>query len=147
LRRGYALFWRRYFARYYTLRWIARNIAAAISILVVAFTILAAILVPAVQRTVEPFFMSGDQLAILRNLLVALGGALIGATAISFSVVMFAVQINFARTPHGLFRKLSTDLKLLGAFIATFLLAVGVAALSLIPDASQAGAAIVAAGV
>jgi len=60
----------------------------------------------------------------------------VGATAIGFSVVMIAVQLNFARMPHGLFRTLSSDFTLLGTFGATFLLAIGVSALSLVPDAS-----------
>ena len=49
---------------------------------------------------------------------------------------MIAVQLNFARMPHGLFRTLSSDFTLLGTFGATFLLAIGVSALSLVPDAS-----------
>jgi hypothetical protein len=65
----------------------------------------------------------------LRNLFASIGGALGGATAIGFSVVMIAVQLNFARMPHGLFRKLSLDFRLLGAFAATFVLAIAVAGL------------------
>ena len=36
---------------------------------------------------------------------------------------MIAVQINFARMPYGLFRRLSSDFGLLAAFATTFLLA------------------------
>lgn len=66
-----------------------------------------------------------------------LGGSLVGSAAIAFSLVMFAMQVNVERMPHGLFRKFSSDPKLLGAFAGTFLLAIGVATLSLIPDRSR----------
>ena len=55
-----------------------------------------ALLLPYLQSGVQSFFTDA-RLAILRPLLVALGGALLGATAIGFSVVMLAVQLNFIR--------------------------------------------------
>ena len=73
-------------------------------------------------------YFNPERFTLLRNLLATTGGALVGATAIGFSVVMIAVQLNFARMPHGLFRKLSSDIRLLGTFAATFLLAIGVSA-------------------
>ena len=91
-------------------------------------------------------YFNPDRFAVLRSLLASTGGALVGATAIGFSVVMVAVQLNFARMPHGLFRRLSSDPRLLGAFAATFLLAIGVSALSLLPDASWVAVAVIAAG-
>lgn len=60
------------------------------------------------QELIGPYF-APPRFEVLRNLLATTGGALIGATAIGFSVVMIAVQLNFARMPHGLFRKLSSD--------------------------------------
>ena len=56
---------------------------------------------------------------------------------------MVAVQLNFARIPYGLFRRLSADFRLLGAFALTFIVAIGVAGLSLIPDASWAAMALI----
>lgn len=64
--------------------------------------------------------------------MLAIGGALIGATAIAFSFIMFAMQVNVERMPHGLFRKFSTDKRLMGTFIAGFLLAIGIACASLV---------------
>ena len=58
------------------------------------------------------------------------GAALIGATAIVTSLVLFAMQVNVERLPHRLFRRLSQDRKLLIAFASAFVLAVGVATLS-----------------
>jgi hypothetical protein len=74
-----------------------------------------------------------DKLSIFRALVGTIGGALVGATAIAFSVVMISVQINFARMPYGLFRRLSSDFLLLGYFGGTFILAFLVAATALIP--------------
>jgi hypothetical protein len=62
----------------------------------------------------------------LREMFVALGGALTGATVITFSFIMFALQVNVERMPHGLFQRLSSDARLLGAFLVAFGLSVGV---------------------
>ena len=66
----------------------------------------------------------------LQRLLMNVGTALIGAAAIVTSLVLFAMQVNIERMPHGLFRRLSADRRLLGAFAVAFLLAIGVATLS-----------------
>jgi hypothetical protein len=79
----------------------------ALARLIVLFAAIGAsiLAIPALEHVLERHFMSEAGLSALRTLLVTLGGALIGATAIAFSVVIFAVQINFARMPHGLFSK------------------------------------------
>lgn len=102
------------------------------------------LLAPLVQTQLGAYF-NLDRFAALRSLLGTIGGALVGATAIGFSVVMVAVQLNFARMPHGLFIRLSSDPRLLGAFAGTFLLAVGVSTLSLIPDAEWVAFALITA--
>lgn len=112
---------------------------------VLLFGILAsAYLAPRLQTVVGPYFDS-ERFALLRNVLIAMGGALVGATAVGFSVVMIAVQLNFARMPHGLFRKLSSDARLLGSFAATFLLAIAVSAVSFVPDKTWSAASLIAA--
>ena len=62
------------------------------------------------------------------------GSALIGATAIVASLVLFATQVNVERLPHRLFHRLSKDLKLLGAFGSAFILAIVVTILSTFID-------------
>lgn len=74
------------------------------------------------------------------------GGTLVGAAAIVSSLVMFAMQVNVERMPHGLFRRLSEDLKLLGAFAGAFILAIGVAALSVVTEQSRLAVVVLAAG-
>lgn len=88
-----------------------------------------------IQTLIEPGF-NNDMLSSLRSLLVGVGGALVGATAIVFSVVMLAVQLNFARTPHALFQKLSSDFRLLAYFAATFLLGLIVGSMAVVVSPS-----------
>lgn len=61
-----------------------------------------------------------------------LGSSLLGATAIVASLVLFAMQINVERLPHGLFRRLSTDKKLLISFAFSFVASILIACLPLI---------------
>ena len=75
----------------------------------------------------------------LQTLIVTIGGAMIGATAIVSSFVLFAMQVNVERLPHGLFRRFSLDFRLLGAFAASFAFAIAGTALSLIQDHRFAG--------
>lgn len=91
-------------------------------------------LVPVLQNATEPYFSEQSRFDGFQTLLVTLGGALIGATAIAFSLIMFAMQVSVERMPHGLFRKFSSDSKLLGTFAVTFVLAILITSLSLIPD-------------
>ncbi len=72
-----------------------------------------------------------------RELFLSVGGALIGATVLVFSFIMFAMQINVERLPIGLFSKFSTDLKLLGVFGSTFLLSVTLTFISLGSDSLE----------
>lgn len=92
---------------------------------------------PNFQSALEAHYSTEQAIDGLRALILNTGSALIGAAAIVTSLVLFAMQVNIERMPHGLFRRLSGDLKLLGAFALAFLLAIGVATLSTFVD--QAG--------
>ena len=110
----------------------------------VVLIVTSAVFIPALQIYFEPFISEQSRLDSIRALFLTLGGALIGATAIAFSLIMFAMQVNVERMPYGLFRKFSSDVKLLGAFAATFSLAAIITGLSLIPDKSWVSGASVA---
>ena len=132
--------------RFRAARW-AYTYSTKLLLAVTAVLIVASILlIPDLQSYLEPRF-TPERLSTLRSLLVGIGASLIGATAIIFSVVMLAVQLNFARIPFGLFRRLSSDVPLLACFAATFLLGVviGVAAL-LPPDKSWVAPAVILSG-
>ncbi|WP_270809138.1 hypothetical protein [Aeromonas sp. QDB08] len=100
---------------------------------------------PFLQRVAGGYFIDNESLAALRTLLVGTGAALIGAAAIAFSLIVFAMQINVERMPHGLFRQLSSDRRLLSSFLGSFLTAIVIAGTSLIPDGSWCIPAIVTA--
>ena len=100
--------------------------------------------VPALQTYLEPYFSQSGRLDSFKALFLSLGGAMIGATAIAFSLIMFAMQVNVERMPHGLFRRFSSDAKLLGAFTSTFSLALIIIVFSLIPDKSWVSVATLA---
>lgn len=141
--RWYALQWQHvYRAHYHFLLWKARYGFLATTTLLLLFIIVSGILAPTLQGALEPYFSTDERFVGLRTLLVTLGGSLVGAAAIAFSLVMFAMQVNVERMPHGLFRKFSSDPKLLGAFAGTFLLAIVVASLSLTQDRSMIALAI-----
>ena len=96
-----------------------------------------AYLLPVVQNVLAGYYLTDREIDGLRGLILNVGSALIGAAAIVSSLVLFAMQVNIERMPYGLFRRLSTDGKLLGAFASAFLLAVGVATLSTVVDQAQ----------
>ncbi len=89
---------------------------------------------PAIQNVLASYYLTEHAIDGLRGVILNVGSALIGAAAIVTSLVLFAMQVNIERMPHGLFRRLSTDRKLLGAFALAFLLAVGIATLSTVVD-------------
>ncbi|MCF6216197.1 MAG: hypothetical protein L3J58_08480 [Emcibacter sp.] len=67
--------------------------------------IISALLFPILNNVLETYFSIHGRLSSFQTLLMTLGGSLIGATAIAFSLIMFAMQVNVERMPHGLFRK------------------------------------------
>lgn len=146
LRTRQALLWRRaYHVRYHILIWIARRGAVAVSVLLVSLILISAYWIPNFSDGLQAAFPTEARLQGLRSLFLAIGGALLGATAIVSSLVLFSMQVNVERMPHGLFRRLSADRRLLGAFAMAFLLAILIATLSVIPDRTWTGVATFAA--
>jgi hypothetical protein len=113
-------------------RAIRRHSAIAIVVIFGLALIATAALMPLIRAPIEAYFDQA-RLEALRSFFLGLGSALVGAAAIAFSLVLFAMQTNVERTPHGLFRKLSSDGRLLFAFIGSFAIATSVAMMSLIP--------------
>ena len=92
-------------------------------------------------------YLGGDEnIQTVKMLLTTVGGALIGSAVIAFSLVMFAMQVNVERMPHGLFFRFSSDVRIMFLFVGTFVTALGVAACALVPrDPSSSSLAILAA--
>lgn len=135
-----AMLWQRLYSfRYRYLVWQRRHGPYATIISLLVLIIISASWIPTLQGILERSFVTEARLALLRSLFLTIGGALIGAAAIVSSLVLFAMQVNIERMPHGLFRRLSADRRLLSAFAATFLLAVAIAGLSLIQEPKRIG--------
>ena len=105
-----------------------------------------AYLSPTLQPTLEAHFPTEEAVRTVQSLILNTGSALIGAAAIVTSLVLFAMQVNVERMPHGLFRRLSEDRKLLGAFTVAFVLAIGVAALSTVAEQAKLAVVLVSSG-
>ncbi|MNM63065.1 hypothetical protein D3C81_744230 [compost metagenome] len=109
------------------IRWAARlkrrKVWARLFVLAVAF-LSSALLVYAYDAELLVRLSSKEGYATLTNLLVGVGCAMVGATAIVFTLVQFATQTNVARMPTELFRLFSSDVILLGAFLGTMALAI-----------------------
>ena len=137
IKRGLAQFWSRFYSlRYGLLVWKNRYKTIAVVAAILSLIGSTAYLVPTLQTLLEPALADQNNLANFRSLFLAVGSALIGAAAIAFSLVMFAMQVNVERMPHGLFQRLSSDVRILAAFVGSFLLAILLACISLISDKS-----------
>ncbi|WP_321337403.1 hypothetical protein [Breoghania sp.] len=128
-------------------RWLHKHSTKLLLALTAALIVGSIFLTPTIQSYLEPRFLTApEMLSALRSLLVGVGASLIGATAIIFSVVMLAVQLNFARIPFGLFRRLSSDVPLLASFAATFVLGVAIGICALLPDLTWVAPAVILSG-
>ena len=137
-----ALGWQKaYHIRFRLQRFIALHGTITVFLSVIVGIGVSAFCIPFLQNTLESLLGTETRLQGLRSLFLTIGGALLGATAIVSSLVLFAMQVNVERMPHGLFQRLGSDRRLLSAFAGAVLLAVFIAILSLLPDSSQIGVA------
>lgn len=125
--------------------WRLRHGMKLTTLILLAAMLCSVLSMPFLQRMAGDYFSGQESLAALRSLLGGTGAALIGAAAIAFSLVVFAMQTNVERMPHGLFRQLSSDRWLLSSFLGSFLTAIVIGGTSLIPDGSWGIPAIVTA--
>lgn len=144
-RRAAALWQHAYRAQYRFGQWGLRYRSNALSAALLLLVSVSVYLAPALQTVLDAHYATDQAIEGLGSLIVNIGSALIGAAAIVTSLVLFAMQVNIERMPHGLFRRLSADLKLLGAFALAFLLAIGVATLSTLVDRSRLAHVVLAA--
>ena len=125
--------------------WKLRHGRIAFVAVLLLFVSASIFLSSALQKVLAGFYSTAPALETLRGLILSVGSALIGAAAIVTSLVLFAMQVNIERMPHGLFRRLSADRKLLGAFALSFLLAIFVATLSTFVDQARLAQVVLAA--
>ncbi len=79
-------------------------------------------------------FENANIIGNIRSLLLTLGVGLVGVVGIAFTFIMFAMQVNIERMPHGLFHKFSTDSQLIFNFLFLIVLAITIAILSVFID-------------
>ncbi len=133
LKRKRAQIWGRYYrARFFLGRWVFKHLSLFVAGLLLSAFSLSVVLQPKLQLIFDK--SNSIKLETLRSLFQSLGSGLVGAAAIAFALVMFAMQTNVEKMPHGLFKRLSSDMRLLGAYLSSFLLAVFVISLSLVPS-------------
>ena len=138
IRRCYATAWQHmYKAQYRLSTWRARHGGLAFAAVLLLLVASSVYLSSPLQDMLQAYYSTDTGIEGLRSLILNVGSALIGATAIVSSLVMFAMQVNVERMPHGLFRRLGADPMLLGAFASAFLLAIGVAVLSTLTEKSR----------
>jgi hypothetical protein len=136
--RTYATAWQYIYKLHYSMLVIrAQHSGLAVMGALLVLAAITAYYAPALQTVLEAHYSTDKSLESLRTVMLNIGGPMIGATAIVSSLVMFAMQVNVERMPHGLFRRLSSDRRLLAAFAVAFLLALGVAGLSTAVEKSR----------
>ena len=133
--RRIATWWRSWYRIQYRLvNWKTRYGGYALATAFFFLLLVVLYLLPIFQDVLGDHYSSQQRIEELRALMLNVGSALIGATAIVASLVLFATQVNVERLPHVLFHRLSKDLKLLGAFGSAFILAIVVTILSTFID-------------
>lgn len=112
-------------------RWYANRGKTESFIWLIAFTVLV-LASKLAHSPFQPYLRDEKFVDTLRATALQLGSSLLGATAIVASLVLFAMQVNVERLPHGLFRRLSADKRLLASFGVSFVASILVACLPLI---------------
>lgn len=118
--KGIAYAWRYFlWAKYYAQTWLFKNKWKVAWFGILLLIILNFLLLPKIDPLVSMHFSDAESIQNLETVLTTLGGALIGAAFIAFSLVMFSMQVNIERMPHGLFFRFGKDALILLMFIAT----------------------------
>lgn len=126
--------------------WAARHRQAVLFGLIGCALAGSALFVTDLQQDFADYFASPARLAGAQTLLVTLGGALVGAAAIAFSVLIFSMQVNIERMPHAVFQRVSSDPVLMFQLAAMILLSIAIGTSSIVIDAASAGFVLICAG-
>ena len=106
------------------------NLGTSIKVLSIYSFILSTIIYN--RNLLTSYFLINENFKSLTTFYITTGAALIGTTVLVFTLVMFAMQVNVEKMPHGLFHKLSNDKKIVLCFFGTFFLAILISGLSLV---------------
>jgi len=100
---------------------------------------------PMLQDFLAAYFSQGLAIENLRGLILGAGTALIGASVIISSFVLYAIQVNIERMPHKMFRQFSQDIWLLGILTLAICTAIALSSLSAFLDEDNMALLLVAA--
>jgi hypothetical protein len=138
--KSYALVWFKYFNANVKFRnWFQQHSTISYLAIIVSGLFATSFSIPVLQKYLQSVSVKDNHFQQLQQLYLTLGGALIGACAIVTSLVLFSMQVNVERLPHGLFRKFSMDGRLIGAFGLAMVLAITVLILSVAPNENWIG--------
>lgn len=131
-----------YRTRYLLSKWRFKFAPQAVLFSLILALSLSALFIPQLDLVFDKLVVENRATDTFKGALLSLGGALFGASAIVSSLVLFAMQVNIERMPHGLFRRFSADVPLLSLFAATFLFSLLVFALPLMLLPHRGGLAV-----
>lgn len=128
-----------------TWQWLGAHRRTVFWLVAGMFVISSLFAVTPLQRHLGAYFADAEHLKLLSDVLLTVGGALLGAAAIAFSVLIFSMQVNIERMPHALFHRFSTDPMLLLQFAGVMTVSVVIAASSIVVNQAYAALTSVAA--
>lgn len=108
-------------AKYHVQLWLSKYKWKVLSICILILIGLNIGFLPKIDPLLVAYFPGESSINNLKSALISLGGALIGAAFIAFSLIMFSTQVNIERMPHGLFFRFGKDVFILLLFVATLL--------------------------
>ena len=90
------------------------------------------------DENISCYFCDEALFKALGSLSLSFGTALVGVTAIIFTLIIFALQVNIERLPYGLFYSLNSDKKLMLSLGSILIIAILIASMSLIQNKTYA---------
>ena len=120
--KAYANFWHYLlWSKYYVQTWLSKYKWTVLWIGILCLVSLNFAFLSKIHLLISAYFSDQNSINNLVTTLTTLGGALIGAAFIAFSLIMFSMQINIERMPHGLFFRFGKDFFILLMFVATLI--------------------------
>ncbi|MGH1397822.1 MAG: hypothetical protein ACRBCT_01260 [Alphaproteobacteria bacterium] len=125
--KGFAHIWRYLLWRkYYVQTWLSKYKWKIVWTVFLAFVGLNIAFLSEIDPLFSARFPDQNSIENLETVLTTLGGALIGAAFIAFTLIMFSMQVNIERMPHGLFFRFGKDSLILIMFVATLVSGIAV---------------------
>lgn len=130
--------WNRYYwASLHTRFFAYKNRGLAALLIGIVAALASFYFLPQENSALLAYFNSADGIDRFRSFVLSEGCALIGAAAIALTIILFAMQTNIERIPYGLFKRFSSDARLLSSFLGVFAISLTITYLSAFVDESS----------